>query len=257
MASTTPTEDKPAPMTAIKPAAAVSAAPGADQLPAAAPGDTVETVVEKVVASVAKPVAAAVSKPRPASVSAPIAATAATPPAKKKAVAKTIPKTVKTKIVAIVKPAIAQAKAIVPKEDIIMEAQIKNAAEKAKSLFTDANAKGTKAFGEVNDFAKGNIEALVESGKIAAKGLESIGQDTAEFTRKQFEGATAALKTLSTVKSPTDFFKLQGDYMRSYFDSLVAHSSQSTEKMLKLAGDVAQPIQNRVSVAVEKVKIAA
>ena len=50
----------------------------------------------------------------------------------------------------------------------------------------------------VNDFTKGNIEALVESGKIAAKGLESMGQDDAEFARKQFESATAALKTLST-----------------------------------------------------------
>lgn len=172
-------------------------------------------------------------------------------------VAKPAVKTIKPKIIKTIKPAVTAAKPVSPRKGIIMEAQIKNAAEKAKTLFTDANTKGTKAFGDVNDFAKGNIEALVESGKIAAKGMESMGHDTAEFARQQFESATATLKTLSTVKSPTDFFKLQGDYMRSYFDSLVAHSSHSTEKMLKLAGEVAQPIQNRVSVAVEKVKIAA
>lgn len=212
-----------------------------------------KTVVHKIADAVAHPidtVVKAVSKP------APVAAAVATP-LPKKAVAKPAVKTIKPKVIKTIKPALAAAKAVSPKKGTVMEAQIKNAAEKAKTLFTDANAKSTKAFGDVNDFAKGNIEALVESGKIAAKGMESMGQDTADFARQQFEAATATLKTLSTVKSPTDFFKLQGDYMRSYFDSLVAHSSHSTEKMLKLAGEVAQPIQNRVSVAVEKVKIAA
>lgn len=232
-----------------------SATPTADTtvtetpMPATAPE---KTVVDKVANAVAHPietVVKAISKP------APVAAAVATP--LPRAVAKPAVKTIKPKVIKTIKPALAAAKAVSPKKGTVMEAQIKNAAEKAKTLFTDANAKSTKAFGDVNDFAKGNIEALAESGKIAARGMESMGQDTAEFARQQFEAATATLKTLSTVKSPTDFFKLQGDYMRSYFDSLVAHSSHSTEKMLKLAGEVAQPIQNRVSVAVEKVKIAA
>ncbi|MEO6215677.1 MAG: phasin family protein, partial [Sphingomonas sp.] len=81
--------------------------------------------------------------------------------------------------------------------------------------------------------------------------------DAADYSRKQFEGATAALKSLSAVKSPTDFFKLHSDYVRSAFDSVVAQTSKNTEAMLKLAGEVAQPISNRVAVAVEKAKIAA
>ena len=52
-------------------------------------------------------------------------------------------------------------------------------------------------------------------------------------------------------------FKLQSDYVRSAFDSIVAETSKNTEAMLKLAGEVAQPISNRVAVAAEKVKIAA
>ena len=154
--------------------------------------------------------------------------------------------------------------ATIQKEVTIMEANLKNAAEKAQTLFAEANErakaaveKGTKLFEEANEFSKGNIEAIVESGKIAAKGIETLGQDAADYSRKQFEGATAALKSLSTIKSPTDFFKLQSDYVRSSFDSIVAQTSKNTEAMLKLAGEVAQPISNRVAVAVEKVKIAA
>jgi phasin family protein len=162
------------------------------------------------------------------------------------------------------KPAAAVPAATTQKELNTMEANIKNAAEKTQAYFAAANdrakaamEKSAKAFEDINEFGKGNIEALVESGKIAAKGIESLGQEAAEYSRKQFEGATAALKNLSSVKSPTDFFKLQSDYVRQSFDAIVAQTSKNTEAMLKLAGEVAQPISNRVAVAVEKVKIAA
>ena len=36
-------------------------------------------------------------------------------------------------------------------------------------------------FEDINEFNKGNVEALVESSKIAAKGFETLGQDAAEY----------------------------------------------------------------------------
>lgn len=141
---------------------------------------------------------------------------------------------------------------------------MENTIEKTQALFADFNErakaaveKNTKLAGEFTEFAKGNVEALVESGKIAAKGFETLGQDAAEYSRKSFENATATLKNLSAVKTPADFFKLQSDYVRSVFDSVVAETSKNTEAFIKLAGDAAQPISSRVAVAVEKVKTAA
>jgi phasin family protein len=135
---------------------------------------------------------------------------------------------------------------------------------KAQAMFTDFNdrskaavEKSTKLIEEANDFAKGNVEAIVESSKIAAKGLETLGQDAAEYSRKSFETATAALKTFATVKSPTELFKLQSDFFRTSFDSYVAEASKNTEAMLKLAGDAAQPLSGRFALAAEKVKTAA
>ncbi len=142
----------------------------------------------------------------------------------------------------------------------IMETTI----EKTQALFADFNdrakatvEKNTKLVAEATEFAKGNVEALVESGKIAAKGFETLGQEAAEYSRKSFENATATLKSLSAVKTPADFFKLQSDYVRSAFDSVVAETSKNTEAFIKLAGDAAQPISSRFAVAVEKVKTAA
>ncbi|MCD2325188.1 phasin family protein [Sphingomonas sp. IC-56] len=149
------------------------------------------------------------------------------------------------------------------KEVSTMETTIENGA-KAQALFNDFNdraraavEKSTKLAEEAGDFAKGNLEALVESSRIAAKGLESFGQDAADYGRRSFENATSAMKTLSTIKSPTDFFKFQSDFVRGVFDAYVAETSKNTEAMIKLASDAAQPLSNRVAVAVEKVKTAA
>ncbi|RYY14799.1 MAG: phasin family protein [Alphaproteobacteria bacterium] len=146
-------------------------------------------------------------------------------------------------------------------KDVTMDT-IKTMTDEAQAMFAGADAKGAmekgqKMFDEMNSFSKGNIEAIVESSKIAAKGFETLGQDAVAYAKKSFEEATAAAKTLASVKSPTEFMKLQSDYVRSAFDMMVAETSRSTETMLKLAGEVAQPISNRVAIAAEKVKIAA
>ncbi|AOH83701.1 hypothetical protein AWL63_06685 [Sphingomonas panacis] len=161
-------------------------------------------------------------------------------------------------------PAPELSSAAISHKENTMEATIQDATTKTQALFGDANErakaafeKSTKMFEEINAFGKGNIEAVVESSKIAAKGLESFGQEAADYTRKQFEGATAMMKSFASVKSPTELFKLQSDYFRQSFDSLVAESSKHTEAMLKLAGEVAQPLSNRVALAAEKAKIAA
>ena len=161
-------------------------------------------------------------------------------------------------------PVAAKAVPAQPKEVTKMEATIKDAAAKGQAYFADLNTrakeaaeKGAKAFEQINEFNKGNVEALVESGKIAAKGLETLGQGYAEYARKQFEGTTAALKSYAGVKSPTEFLKLHADFVRGQFDSFVAETSKNTETLIKLAGDVAKPISNRVAVAAEKLKVAA
>ena len=149
------------------------------------------------------------------------------------------------------------------KDTKIMETIETNVA-KAQAFFADFNdrakaavEKSTLLVAEANEFAKGNLEAVVESSKIAAKGLESFGQDAAEYSRKSFETATATLKSMSAVKSPTELFKLQSDFFKTSFDSYVAEASKNTEALMKLAGEAAQPLSNRVAVAAEKAKLAA
>lgn len=133
--------------------------------------------------------------------------------------------------------------------------------EKATELFKDVNVrakevleKGGEMAKDVVEFNKANLEAVVESGKIAAKGAQEAAQRAVEISRKNWEATTAHGKSLTSVKAPADFFQAQSAFVRKQFDVAVADFSKTTEFYLKLAGEVAAPIQNRYAVVVDQVK---
>jgi len=242
-------------------AAATPAKPAAPKAKIAAPKaeKPAPAVVKELVAPSAaiEPVPAVEAAPQEVVIAEPVIEVAQAVVEPVEAPAETIAETITETIAA------PQAATAAFKEAKIME-NIETNVAKAQAFFADFNdrAKGaveksTALIAEANEFAKGNVEAIVESSKIAATGLQSFGQDAAEYSRKSFESATAAMKTLATVKSPTDFFKLQSDYFRTSFDSYVAEASKSTEALIKLAGEAAQPLSSRVAIAAEKAKIAA
>lgn len=125
--------------------------------------------------------------------------------------------------------------------------------ERAKTAFEKSNA----VFAEAGEFTKGNVEALVESGKVLAAGLQDLGKVYVEDAKTGFETVTADVKELATVSSPADFFKLQGEIMRRNFDAAMATGSKRSEALVKLANEAFAPVQTRVSLAIEKVKQAA
>jgi phasin family protein len=133
-------------------------------------------------------------------------------------------------------------------QETVTEAQ-----DRAKAMIEKSQA----MFGEAGEFTKGNVEALVESGKIIATGLQDLGKDYVAEGKTALETVQADFKELTAVKTPADFFKLQGEMLRRNFDAAVASGSKYSEKTVKLAGEAFAPIQNRVSLAVEKVKQAA
>lgn len=87
--------------------------------------------------------------------------------------------------------------------------------------------KSSKAFEEFSDLAKGNVEAIVESGKIATKGVETMGQDAAEYGRVTFEKASA-LKSFAAVKTPAEFFQLQSELLSSTFDAFAKETAKNS-----------------------------
>ena len=134
---------------------------------------------------------------------------------------------------------------------------VKDAAADVQTRAKAAYDKAQAYAGEMTEFHKGNFEAFVESGKILTTGVQDLARGEVEAAKGAFETATADLKALAAVKSPTELFKLQGEIARRNFDAAVARLSQNAEVSMKLAGDAFAPLSSRVSLAAEKISKAA
>lgn len=126
------------------------------------------------------------------------------------------------------------------------QARAKEAADRAVALSKNAV-----------EFNRENIETLLESGKIAAKGAQEIGQTNVKYTRENFVEASRALQGLFSVATPKDIFAKQADYMRSGLDRVMDQTSNNADAVVKLAGKAYQPIADRVSEIRKELKTAA
>lgn len=232
---------------------------------------TLETAPKPVATPAAPPVAAApavVKAPAPAKIK--TVKAKAKPAVKKAAAPKAAAKKVAPKKAAVKKispKAAPKPVAAVSKGIKTMNDTVKKFADEAKTrteaLTADFNAKAKEAMSKTSklaeeavEFNKANVEALVEAGKIAAKNMETLGQEGVTFARKSFEDTTAALKGYTAVKTPADFFKLYAENSKKAFDAAVAQSSKTSELVVKMANDSFAPISNRVSVITSKMKAA-
>jgi len=136
-------------------------------------------------------------------------------------------------------------------------ATVKDFAADMQERVKTAYGKTGELAGEVGEFSKGNLDAMVESGKIFFTGAQDLVRDNVETGKTVVETMTEDAKKMASIKSPTELMQFQGEIARRNFDAVVSFGSQRTEAWLKLYNDAFAPISNRVSVATEKLTKAA
>ena len=235
--------------------------------------------VTKAAAPAVKAVKVAATKAAPVKAKTAVAAKVKPVAAKKPVTVKAVAKKaapVKAKIAKVSKPARTTATKLAATSPVAaaqkglktMNDTVKKFADEAKTRFEtmtadmngrskEAMEKASKLAEEAVEFQKANIEAIVESGKIAAKGMQVLGEEGVAFGRKSIEETTASLKGFTAVKTPVEFFQLYAENSKKAFDTAVAQTSKTSEMVVKLANDSFAPISNRVSEITAKVKAAA
>lgn len=133
-----------------------------------------------------------------------------------------------------------------------MTSSMTAAASEMQGKLEEAYKKSTNMFAEMTEFAKGNVEAMVESSKVLTGGVQDMGKTYADEAKTAYETASADLKQMAAVKSPTELFQLQGTILRRNFDAMIATTSKNTDAAMKLANETAAPISSRANVAAEK-----
>ncbi|ALG69717.1 hypothetical protein VY88_11795 [Azospirillum thiophilum] len=114
-----------------------------------------------------------------------------------------------------------------------------------------ASAQILKSYDELSVLTKGNVDAVVKSGTIVAKGAEEAGKQVAAFTQSSMEKGVSNAKALLAVKTIQELFELQNAFAKASLDALVSESTKLQELTVKVANEALVPLSARMNVAVE------
>lgn len=106
-----------------------------------------------------------------------------------------------------------------------------------------------KGYEEIVSFGKGNIEALVQSGTLAAKGTEELVKAFAALGSQSLDRATAVTQALAVAKGPAELMQLQTQLVREGADTWVNESRKLAEIFGTVVTSALEPLQARVKAA--------
>ena len=156
----------------------------------------------------------------------------------------------------MIKPAFKE-KTMATKKTKDFKATVKSAASDVKAKAKLALAKGSEVLGDAGTFTKGNVDALVASGKILGNGLQDLGKTYVAEGKSAYATVTADVKDLKAVKSPVELVRLQTSIVRRNIDHAFDLGGKNGEAMIKLAGQAFAPLSARASLMKAMVKKAA
>jgi phasin family protein len=120
----------------------------------------------------------------------------------------------------------------------------------------DVMEKGMSGLNDMTAHSRKNLEAVIASVTAAAKGAEALGSDTLAFSKAAMERQTAAVQSLSSVRSLQDLVEVQTDLAKTHAEAYVAQMGKTTELMTSLFRDAFKPYSARMTAAVESVQSA-
>jgi phasin family protein len=102
-----------------------------------------------------------------------------------------------------------------------------------------------------------NADAVAKSGSVAMKGFEELAKASQAYVATSTEKADAALKALFAVKTPAEFFDLQGRLARESVETAIIDSRKFAELTQSVVTAALEPLNARVSAFQALVKQAA
>jgi phasin family protein len=132
----------------------------------------------------------------------------------------------------------------------------KAAMEQVAAKSKEAVEASMKSLDDMTEMTRANVDALLASARAATTGVEQMVAHLTEVSKKSFEDATHAMKGIAAAKTPNELMQLNTDFAKAQFDSAVSEYSKLTEMMVKLAGEVMEPVQNQIAIATDKMKSA-
>lgn len=108
-----------------------------------------------------------------------------------------------------------------------------------------------KNYEDYSTFGKKNINAFVTSGTILVKGVQELNEVLFGLARKSMEDTVNANQAILGCKNFQEMVDVQSGLAKESYDKIVSVSRKVSDLSAKLAEDVMEPINDRVTLAVE------
>lgn len=118
--------------------------------------------------------------------------------------------------------------------------------------FREGVERSLAGLNEVNAHSKKNLEAVVESVTAATRGAEALGAQALAWSKKSWDESVNAAQALTTAKSVQEVVELQTQFTKSALETYLSELNRWTETVSATVKDTLKPVNERVTVAVER-----
>ncbi len=116
--------------------------------------------------------------------------------------------------------------------------------------------KGNKQFEKLAQDAavagQDQVDALVKSSTILAKGVEDIIKTCMEIAQATSEKNQSVAKTVMSCKTLNEFMDVQTRLAQTSFDDFLSNATRISEKAVKLGTDVFEPINDQMGKSIKR-----
>lgn len=125
-------------------------------------------------------------------------------------------------------------------------------AEAGQAALRETMERSTAAFGEMSDYGKENLDAMIASFTAATEGAEKINSNAVAFTKKTMEDGVSAAKSMASVRSIQEAVEMQTEFAKSALEGYLAEMTKTADLMASVMKDTWKPFNERTAAAMDQ-----
>lgn len=123
-----------------------------------------------------------------------------------------------------------------------------NAKQAGDEAFKQGFGKAMEGYGQLNEFSKDTMEALISSANIASRGLEVLNSEALAFSKQSMEDGVSVAKAAMTVRSVQELMEIQNDFTKSAFDTYLGQVNRVADLFTETTKEAVEPLNERFNV---------
>lgn len=108
-------------------------------------------------------------------------------------------------------------------------------------------AESTKAYEDVAEYSKDDVDAIMQSGARLAKGMQEMSWEMMNYTQQSLRMGLRAANDMMECRSVEDLVAVQRDFVKETVDVFLSESAKLLQLSSRVANDAVSPINERVS----------